>query len=281
MVTKPRTRRRAIPDKETLLTAARTAIRAAGGKPISMRQFSLATGLKYRHVYTPLPHLERTPPRRRASDIAPFAARIDDDLLLADYGTVARQLQRIPTADDYHRHGKYGATTICRRFRGWLPIRRAFHALRHPPRALERPPPLLHPHHPWRTRHPPQSHALPRLPAPCSLRLPFVPASASAYRAQTPSQTDAPSAAPTSASPACATPPSMKWASSPSSPSSPSTSASRSKPSSPASPTAKPPVTFTAGAWQTVRIEFEYESRTFHKTRPPARRLRHHRLLGA
>ena len=61
-------------------------------------------------------------------DIEPYNRRIDDDTLLADWASVVRKLRRIPTKAQYQKQGKYSADAIQRRAGMWTRVPEAFRA---------------------------------------------------------------------------------------------------------------------------------------------------------
>lgn len=113
--------------KDEILTAVRSAVRAADGKRIRLRAFLGSSHIKTRDIYAHFPSWNALL-RAAGFDFDQYNQRIDDIALLTDWATVARKLQRPPSAGEYRRHGAYSISAITRRFRGWNPIRQAFRA---------------------------------------------------------------------------------------------------------------------------------------------------------
>ena len=125
--------RRKRPGKVGVLAALRAAIKSAGGNHLAKSRFLATSGLKtndiddYFATWNDALHAV-------GLHTMPYNQPIADDTLLADWAAVTRKLKHPPSATEYHRLGKYGVATITRRFRGWKTVRAAFRAFatRHP-----------------------------------------------------------------------------------------------------------------------------------------------------
>ena len=112
-------------DRDAVITALRREVEAAGGKRITLRKFLSATGFsnddflrnfaRWEDVYK-----EAGYNFRRHNEF------IEETLLLEDWGSVTRTLQRPATKTDYGIKGKYSVTTLEARFGGWRGVYSAF-----------------------------------------------------------------------------------------------------------------------------------------------------------
>jgi hypothetical protein len=112
-------------DRDAVLAAIRAAVEAAGGKRVSLHEFLAGSEMCQGDVFR---HFARWEEALRAAgaEFEPRNARIDPARLLADWGAVARELQRTPSRAEYKVRGKFGAGTVERRFGGWTKVREAF-----------------------------------------------------------------------------------------------------------------------------------------------------------
>lgn len=123
----PNTRRIRPKNKEELLVSVRAAIEAAGGRPMTMSRFFAVSGMKSNDVYD---HFASWNEVLRAAGlkIEPYNRRLDDATLLADWASVVRKLRRIPTKQEYLKHGQYCGDGIQRRAGSWTRVPEAFRA---------------------------------------------------------------------------------------------------------------------------------------------------------
>ena len=91
---------------------------AAGGRRLGMRQFLLSSRLRERDVYLFFPCWNDV---LRAAGVESdfWGEPVKSELMLADWGNVARKLQRIPNYKTYGIHGKFYPSTLSDRFGGW------------------------------------------------------------------------------------------------------------------------------------------------------------------
>ena len=115
-------------DKNALLVSVRAAVKAAGGTRIRLKAFlGVTPGISIHDIYAHFPSWNALL-RSAGFHFDQHNQRIHDTALLADWAAVARKLQRPPSAQEYRRHGTYSLAAITRRFRGWNPVREAFRA---------------------------------------------------------------------------------------------------------------------------------------------------------
>lgn len=119
--------------REALLKAIRAAIKKAGGRPITKSEFLATSGMKVRDYYIHFPTWAEAL-RAAGLQVEEYNRRPADSALLEDWAAVVRRLQRPPTGAEYRIHGKYGISTLDRRFHGWRRIPDAFRSLarKHP-----------------------------------------------------------------------------------------------------------------------------------------------------
>jgi hypothetical protein len=259
-------------DKAALLDAVRAAVKAAGGRRIRLKAFlGSGSGIAMSDIYAHFPSWNALL-RAAGFHFDQHNQRIHDTALLADWAAVARKLQRPPTAGEYRRHGAYSLSAVTRRFRGWNPVREAFRAF-----AVAQPQwndvlALLP--QPGKESHPDRS-SVPRRPTPSarpvhpsSLRLHPSPSSPSSFHSPyangrplcgEPLNLDAMLAAPVNESGViflfAILAPRLGF---------------RVQSLQTAFPDCEARRLLWPGAWQTVRIEFEYESRNFRDHGHPA-----------
>jgi hypothetical protein len=121
------------PSRETVIKAIRRAVKKAGGKRVTMEGFLVASRMKSGDVFRNFRHWQD------ALDAAGFTAnapnaKVEINALLADWGALARALQRLPLRNEYMKKGNYCCGTLENRFGGWARIPDAFRAF-----ASERP----------------------------------------------------------------------------------------------------------------------------------------------
>jgi len=112
-------------DPDAILAAVRHAVKAAGGKRVSLRSFVASSGIPLADVFR---HYARWEDAIRAAgfDFRPVNELIAPQLLLADWGALARALQKLPSKSDYRARGKYSTRTLELRFGSWSAIPGAF-----------------------------------------------------------------------------------------------------------------------------------------------------------
>src|SRR6202453_5249809 len=113
------------PSREAVLDAIRSAVKAAGGGRISLNRFLATSGMKSKDVYRNFPLWEEAL-KTAGCTASPYNAPVDPDALLADWGTIARDLKRLPTRKDYSKRGHYNTKTLENRFGSWTRVTRAF-----------------------------------------------------------------------------------------------------------------------------------------------------------
>lgn len=115
-------------EKSLLLDAVRAAVKSAGGRRIRLKTFLGSTpGIALRDIYAHFPSWNALL-RAAGFRFDQHNQRIHDTALLADWGAVARKLQRPPSADEYRAHGAYSLSALTRRYHGWNPVCEAFRA---------------------------------------------------------------------------------------------------------------------------------------------------------
>lgn len=114
-------------DQKTLLAAVRSAVRAAGGRPVSLRKFLAASGMREWDIFR---HYSKWDEVLRAAGFhfAPSNKKIEPARLFDDWARVARKLRRLPSRREYQIHGQYDPTVLARRFGSWRKVRDAFRA---------------------------------------------------------------------------------------------------------------------------------------------------------
>ena len=136
--------------KETLHTAIRIAVESAGNRPITLKKFATSSGLGRRAVHRHYPTWNDAL-RAAGFDFEPYNQRLDGPRLLADWAAVVRKLRRIPSMAEYDIHGKYTPGTFHDRFGAWCKVPAAFRA--------------------FAGRRPQWKNVLPLLPAPGTARV--------------------------------------------------------------------------------------------------------------
>lgn len=123
----PNNRRKRPKTKEELLVVVRAAIEAAGGSAMTMSRFFAVSGMKSNDVYD---HFETWNEVLRAAglDVEPYNQHVDDATLLADWASVVRKLRRIPSKALYEKHGQYPSHAIQSRAGAWSRVPEIFRA---------------------------------------------------------------------------------------------------------------------------------------------------------
>jgi len=116
-----------LPDKQSVLDAIRKAAQIVGHSP-SRREFQEKSGLTEYHV------LQHFPSWREAVRIAGLEPdvtniRLEDRTLLEDWGAMVRTLRQIPTRAHYRREGKYSPGAFEKHFGPWSAIPHQFRNL--------------------------------------------------------------------------------------------------------------------------------------------------------
>ncbi len=115
------------PDHEILMAGARACIIAAGRRPVRLAEFLSFTGFRKRDIYKYYPRwndfLAAT-----GFGFQPYKARIEERRLLADWARIVLKFRRIPTHKEYAIHGKYSPATYENRFGRWAAVPGAFRA---------------------------------------------------------------------------------------------------------------------------------------------------------
>lgn len=113
--------------RKTLLAAVRAAVKAAGGRPITRRKFLATSGMKPCDLFR---HYARWQEVLRAAGFRfePPNKKIDQARLLADWARVAGKFRHLPSRRDYQIHGKYDPSVLARRFGSWTQVCHAFRA---------------------------------------------------------------------------------------------------------------------------------------------------------
>ncbi|HWB58837.1 MAG TPA: hypothetical protein VG733_05065 [Chthoniobacteraceae bacterium] len=105
-------------DREALLANIRAAEAAGGGKRLTQSSFlahSKMTQVELRKVF---PNW-RAAMRAAGCRLPSPRQAVETDVLLADWGEVARKLGRVPKFREHLREGRYHADTLVKRFLGW------------------------------------------------------------------------------------------------------------------------------------------------------------------
>ncbi len=116
---------RSKPSREIVLKALRRAIKAAGGKHVSLVSFLVSSGLKQRDIFR---HFGRWRDAVLAAGVVLEYNNtpLESDQLLIDWGSVARKLGRLPGLVEYGQEGNHTHTTVRKRFDGWINVPHAF-----------------------------------------------------------------------------------------------------------------------------------------------------------
>jgi hypothetical protein len=112
--------------KKQILAAIRVSARKLGRAPTSAELFHYK-GIRSADIRGHFPGLYAA--IREAGLIPRFrGARTETGGLLCDWARVARKLKRLPTGTDYQREGRHACTTLQHRFRSWQSIPECFRA---------------------------------------------------------------------------------------------------------------------------------------------------------
>jgi hypothetical protein len=114
-------------DREALLAAVRHSVEKAGGKRISLCKFMTATGISRHDMGKYFPRWSLILEAAGFSTVSP-QKKLASNVLLADWGAVARKLNHLPTCCEYRIEGGYNPITIKRHFNGWRNVPAAFRA---------------------------------------------------------------------------------------------------------------------------------------------------------
>ncbi len=111
--------------QEEILAAIRAVAKETKGGRIRLKKFLTKTNIQPGDIYR---HFASWNGAVAAAgyDCRQLRRYSDDDELLADWGAVARKLKGPPSYNTYDLHGKYSAATFQNRFRTWLNAGRAF-----------------------------------------------------------------------------------------------------------------------------------------------------------
>jgi len=114
----------AVPNRIEVLDALRRISRKLGHPP-SRREFQSGTGWT---EYRILAHFPSWREAVRAAGLQPdnTNVKLDDNVLLEDWGELVRKLRQLPTRRQYGREGKYGRNTFDHHFGSWSAIPGAF-----------------------------------------------------------------------------------------------------------------------------------------------------------
>ncbi len=109
-----------MPERAEVLDGIRKAAASLGRAP-SRSEFIASTGISEYHV---LSHFASWTEAVRASGLAPDMTnvRLEDDVLLEDWGRLVRKLLQIPTRDQYRSHGNYSPASFKNHFGPWSAI---------------------------------------------------------------------------------------------------------------------------------------------------------------
>lgn len=111
--------------KHELLTALGAAARKLGRAPTRM-EFMRLTGIHYCKLARYFRSYRRA---LRAAGLEPQPGgglRVDSATLLDDWGRAARKMGRIPTREEYGRHGRYASASLETRFDRWSRVHTCF-----------------------------------------------------------------------------------------------------------------------------------------------------------
>ena len=111
--------------REAVLDAIRRVIKASGGGHVSLAAFLASSGLGSGDIFR---HFVRWKDALCAAGFGfkYYNAPVESDQLLADWGSVVRELQRLPSCMEYQHKGNHAYVTLQRRFDGWSNVPNAF-----------------------------------------------------------------------------------------------------------------------------------------------------------
>jgi Homing endonuclease associated repeat len=110
----------ALPDRDEVLNAIRTAAQTLG-RPPSRSEFKSSSGTT---EYQFLKHFPSWREAVRAAGLEPHSTNvpIDPRVLLEDWGEFVRRIRQIPTRDQYRRDGTYSPGVFEKRFGPWSAV---------------------------------------------------------------------------------------------------------------------------------------------------------------
>ena len=111
--------------REELIAAIRAAVEAQGGEAISYEKFLVVAKMTPRDVWRNFTKWTQAL-KAAGFQFKPGHRKLESAPLLADWGRVARELGRLPTMKEYEEHGNYNMTTLARRFEAWTKVPVAF-----------------------------------------------------------------------------------------------------------------------------------------------------------
>ena len=115
-----------LPDRDEVLNAIRQAAKTLG-RPPSRAEFKSSSGMS---EYQVLKHFPSWREAVRAAGLEPYSTnvRLDPAVLLQDWGEMVRRERRIPTRDQYRRAGNYSPAVFEKKFGPWSNIPAQFRA---------------------------------------------------------------------------------------------------------------------------------------------------------
>jgi len=111
--------------QEQILKAIRATARKLGRAP-TREEFARMSGITVKKVTGYYPRGFTTAVRDAGFTPSHQGSRVDTATLLDDWGMVARKLGRVPTYVEYEREGKFSGMTMRTRFKFWLRVHSAF-----------------------------------------------------------------------------------------------------------------------------------------------------------
>lgn len=112
-------------DRETLIAAIHAAVKELPDSPLTKRKFVEVSGIHEKEIFR---HFARWTDALSAAGFSfrHFNSPVSSDELLADWGRLVRKFGRLPTNHEQKIHGKHAASSIIRRFGGWNKVPDAF-----------------------------------------------------------------------------------------------------------------------------------------------------------
>ena len=112
-------------DREGLFAAIRAAVAAVDGRLLTLHKFLTISKMSKRDVFR---HFCRWNDALLAAgfDFERHNDPVADAEMLDDWGCIVRKLGRMPTHNEYKLHGKHSPTTVVRRFGRWSKVCDAF-----------------------------------------------------------------------------------------------------------------------------------------------------------
>src|SRR6266478_6838835 len=111
---------KALPEKQDVLDAIRLAAQKLGHPP-SRSEFKIDSGLSEYQVLRHFPSW-REAVRAAGLEPDPTNIRLDDDVLLQDWGEIVRKNRQIPTRHQYRREGSFSPGAFEKHFGPWSAI---------------------------------------------------------------------------------------------------------------------------------------------------------------